>query len=153
MKELNPIVHKTFQPHTPQRLFWDQQMVYNSLKDKRQMKWHLLVIRFALNLKYLSTSSYKAMRQSGILHLPSERTLNDYTHWTTPHSGVNVDIIEEFVRMMEDVPCGQNQCTVSMDEMSIKSGLVFNKHSGSMVGFVNLGGVNRSGNEWRRYWQ
>ena len=30
-----------------------------------------------------------------------------------------------------------------MDEMSIKSGLVFNKHSGEMVGFVDLGGVNR----------
>jgi len=29
-----------------------------------------------------------------------------------------------------------------MDEMKIKSGLVFNKHSGSLVGFVDLGSVN-----------
>ena len=109
MKELNPIVQESVQPHTPQRLFWDQQIAYNALKDKRQMRWHPLVIRFALNLKYLSTSSYRAMRQSGIIHLPSERTLSDYTHWTKPHSGISLDVIEEFVRMMEDVPCGQNQ--------------------------------------------
>lgn len=56
--------HYTFQPHTPQRLFWNQQVAYNALKDKRQMRWHPLVIRFALNL---STSSYRAMRQSGII--------------------------------------------------------------------------------------
>ncbi len=29
----------------------------NSLKDKRQMRWHPLVIRFALNLKYMSSSA------------------------------------------------------------------------------------------------
>ena len=109
MKELNPIVQESFQPHTPQRLFWDQQIAYNALKDKRQMRWHPLVIRFALNLKYLSTSSYRVMRQSGIIHFPSERirTLSDYTHWTKPHSGISLDVIEEFVRMM-DVQCGQN---------------------------------------------
>jgi hypothetical protein len=29
-----------------------------------------------------------------------------------------------------------------MDEMHIKEGLVYNKHTGEMVGFVDLGGVN-----------
>ena len=115
MKELNPIVQESFQPHTPQRLFWDQQIAYNALKDKRQMRWHPLVIRFALNLKYLSTSSYRAMRQSGIIHLPSERTQSDYTHWTKPHSGISLDVIEEFVRMMEDVPTLVQQKSVYRD--------------------------------------
>ena len=36
---------------------------YNSLRDKRQMKWHPLVICFALNLKYMSTSAYRAVHQ------------------------------------------------------------------------------------------
>ena len=26
--------------NTPQRIFWDQQILYNSLKDERQMRWH-----------------------------------------------------------------------------------------------------------------
>jgi len=37
----------------------------------------------------------------------------------------------------------QQVCALSMDEMKIKSGLVFSKRSGGLVGFVDLGSVNR----------
>ena len=53
-REVNSTVDKSFPPDTPQRIFWDQQKAYNSLKDKRQMKWHPVVVRFALNLSYSS---------------------------------------------------------------------------------------------------
>lgn len=142
MSEVSPAVKANFPPDSPQRIFWDQQVLYNSVKDKRQMRWHPLIIKFALNLKYLSTSAYKAMRKSGIIHLPSERTLSDYTHWSTIQTGVNLDFIEEFDRLLGDVECHQKHCTVSMDEMKIKSGLVYDKHSGMLVGFVDLGKVN-----------
>ena len=99
------------------------------------------MLRFALNLKYMSTSAYKAVRQSGMIHLPSERTLS--AHWSNPHTGVQLEYIEKLSTMLEDVPCGQRHCALLMDEMKIKSGLVFNKHSGTLVGFVDLGGVNR----------
>lgn len=36
-------------------------MKYNSHKDGRQMQWCPLLIRFALNLKYCSTSAYCAI--------------------------------------------------------------------------------------------
>ena len=36
----------------------------------------------------------------------------------------------------------QKVCALSMDEMKIKSGLVFSKRSGNLVGFVDLGGAN-----------
>lgn len=101
------------------------------------------MIRFALNLKYLSTSAYRAARLSGAIHLPSERTLADYTHWTTPHSGVQLEFVEEFKRLLADVTCGHHHCAISMDEMKIKRGLVFDKHSGTLVGFTDLGSVNR----------
>ncbi len=143
--EVNSAVDKNFPPNTPQRIFWDQQMTYNRLKDKRQMKWHPLVIRFALNLKYMSTSAYRAVRQSGVINLPSERTISDYTHWASAHNGVQVEFIEHFKHMLEsDVSSpAQHQCALSMDEMKIKSGLVFSKRTGSLVGFVDLGGANR----------
>lgn len=102
----------------------------------------LISCRFALNIKYLSTSAYKALRKSGIVHLPSERTLSDYTHWSSTKTGVNLDFVEEFDRLLGDVVCGQRHCTVSMDEMKIRSGLVYDKHSGTLVGFVDLGKVN-----------
>lgn len=101
------------------------------------------MIRFALNLKYLSTSAYKATRLSGAINLPSERTLADYTHWSKPHYGIQLEYIEEFKRLLCDVKCEQHQCVLAMDEMKIKSGLVFDKHQGTLIGFTDLGTVNR----------
>ena len=94
-KDISPIVDKHFPTDSPQNIFWKQQIDFNSLKEKKQMKWHPFTLRFALNLKYLSTSAYRALNKSGIIHLPSERTLRDYTHWTKPHSGVSIEFIEE----------------------------------------------------------
>ena len=92
----------------------------------------------------MSTSAYRAVRQSGIISLPSERTLTDYTHWISPHSGLQVEYVEKLHSMLtEALPSHQHQCALSMDEMKVKSGLVFNKHTGCLVGFVDLGGVNR----------
>ena len=142
--EMSPVVEDTFPLNSSQRIFWDQQKRFNSLRDKRQMRWHPLVIRFALNLKYLSGTAYRAVRQSGMINLPSERTLSDYTHWAAPHSGIQLEFIERFQSLLqEEVPCGQHQCALSMDEMKLKSGLVFNKHTGALSGFVDLGSSNR----------
>ena len=141
--QLTNTVHQQFPMESPQRIFWDQQQKYNSLKDKRQMRWHPLIIRFALNLKYSSTSAYHAVQQSGLISLPSERTLFDYTHWMTPHSGVQLDFVEEFHRRVDrEVPSGHFHCALSLDEMKIRSGLVFDKHKGRLIGFVDLGSVN-----------
>ena len=71
-----------------------------------------------------------------------ENPVRLYTHWTTPHSGVQKEYIEEFIRLMDVTSCVQKHCCLSMDEMKIKSGLVFNKHTGKLVGFVDLGSVN-----------
>ena len=126
-------------------IFWDQQLKYNNLKDKRQMKWHPLVVRFALNLKYVPTSAYRAIRQGGIINLPSERTLSDYTHWTSAHSGVQIEFIEHFKYMLQGLVSSPELrlCALSMDEMKINSALVFSKRSGSLGGFVDLGSANR----------
>ena len=144
-QEVSPTVDERYPPESPQRIFWDQQMKYNSLKHKRQMKWHPLVVRFALNLKYISSTAYRALRQGGIVNLPSERTLSDYTHWASVHSGVQIEFIEHFKRMLENEVSSSELrlCAISMDEMKIKSGLVFNKTSGHLVGFVDFGSANR----------
>ena len=61
---------------------------------------------------------------------------------STSNSGVSLEFIEEFARMKGDIPSAQHCCTLSMDEMKMKSGLVFD-YNGKLVGFVDLGGVNR----------
>lgn len=121
------------------------------------MRWHQLVIQFALNLKYLSSSAYRAIRQSGVISLPSKHALSDYTHWTSPHTGVQLEFIEEFYSLLaEQVPCGLCHCALSMDEMKLKSGLVFNNIRAPFVALlpwamqnhdINLA-VNR---EWKNH--
>ena len=73
-----------------QSIFWNQQSKYNELDDKRRMRWHPLMIRFALNLKYLSSFAYTAV--SNVLALPSKRTLCDYTHIMSVNAGINCKV-------------------------------------------------------------
>ena len=117
---------------SPQKTFWEQQTKYNALKNKKQMRWHHLVLRFALNLcQHLHTELYS-----------KECTLADYTHWTTPYSGVQLEFVERYSSMLEDVPCGHRHSALSMDETKIKSEFVFNKSNGTLVGFIDFGSVN-----------
>ena len=62
-------------------------MSYNKQKNKRGMRWHPLIIRFALNLRYLSATAYKAV--GNFLALPSKHTLQDYTHVIKFKAGTN----------------------------------------------------------------
>ena len=102
------------------------------------------MVRFALNLKYLSGTAYRAINQSGIIHLPSERTLFDYSHWVKVHTGVQLQFVERFWGLLqEDVSCGHHHSAISLDEMKLKSGLVFQKHTNILVGFVNLSSSSR----------
>ena len=42
---------------------------------------------------------------------------------------------------------GDKQFALTMDEMKIMHGLVFRKHTGELVGFCDLGAVNRESEE------
>ena len=126
-----------------QKIFWDQQRKYNKLKNKKGMRWHPLMIRFALNMKYLSSTAYRSL--GSFLALPSQRTLRDYTHFMKFDAGVNGDVVKRLKEDMKFEQCSPSykKVTVSMDEMKIKSSLVFNKSTNGLIGFVNLGDVNK----------
>ncbi|KAL5470914.1 hypothetical protein EMCRGX_G028971 [Ephydatia muelleri] len=57
-----------------QRIFWMQQ-VEAAKKKKRGVRWHPLMIRWCLYLRHRSSSAYEALRNSGCIVLPSQRTL------------------------------------------------------------------------------
>ena len=125
-----------------QKIFWEQQRTYNELQSKKSIRWHPLMIRFALNLKYLSTSAYRAL--SSFIALPSQRTLCDYTHVMKVTSGVSYPMIQRLKDDMNFInsTTADRIVGILMDEMKVKSSLVFNKQSGKLVGFVNLGSLN-----------
>ena len=51
------------------------------------MKWHPAMIRWALYLHYKSSGCHKTLRNSGVIHLPSERTLCDCRHFAPSKPG------------------------------------------------------------------
>ena len=47
----------------------------------------LLMIKWCIYLCHLSSKAYDTLRQSGVVYLPSRRTLRDYTHYIPAQSG------------------------------------------------------------------
>ena len=66
----------------------------------------------------------------------------NYTNWITSHSSVQYEFYEHLKSELErDLPTRLHNCTLVMNEMKIKSRLIFDKHNGTLTGFVNLGCV------------
>ena len=129
-------------PNSFQRLLCEQQKKYNNLTDKRGMRWHPMILRWCIYLKGKSSSTYDSLRHSGFINLPSERTLYDYTNVTLKGTGFQ----EDNVSMLYNEVYGKKQAPeeyekivgLLQDEMRIKSDLVYDKHTGELVGFVDL---------------
>jgi hypothetical protein len=144
MKNNNDKVLKEFPPGSFQRLFWEEQLKCAKLSNARNMKWHPMIIKWCLYMKNLSSGTYEALRSTGVLTLPSQRTLRDYTHFTPSKVGFSAEVdqlllSEAKVHELEEF---QKHVIILIDEMHIRDDLVYNKHTGELVGFVNLDTVN-----------
>ena len=144
MKENADQVRKAYPENSFSRLFWDEQLKAASAKDPRQVRWHPVLIKWCLNLKLLSSSAYNAMRTSGFLKLPSERTLRDYVHYFSSKPGFQNEVHQQLLEeaKIESLPEDKRFVCLILDEMKIKEGLVYNKHSGDLIGFTHLGDIN-----------
>ena len=76
------------------------------------------------------------MRTSGFLRLPSERTLRDYTHYFKSQPGFLPDLNKQLKK-----EAGIDSLPLLIDEMKIKEDLVYDKHSGHIIGFTSLGDI------------
>ena len=143
MSETDKEVKESFSdPNCFQRLLWEQQQKYNSLKDKRGMRWHPMIIKWCIYLKGRSSGTYDALCNSGFISLPSERTLYDYTNITTKGTGYKVDVTDMLYKELYErkQPLQKHEKIVGLlqDEIRIKSDLVYDKHTGELIGFVDL---------------
>ena len=57
------------------------------------IRWHLLFIRWCLNILLTSSKTYDIISESGLIRLPSKRILQDYTHWLKLKPGFNADVV------------------------------------------------------------
>lgn len=124
-------------------LFWQQQKEAAE-KSSRGMRWHPLMIRWCIYLRHHSNKAYEALRDSGCVFLPSQRTLRDYTNCVKASAGFSVDVDRQLMQAMNLDNCEpwQKLVVLLLDEMHVKENLVFDKHSGRLIGFVDLGDVN-----------
>ena len=79
------------------------------------------------------------MRDSGALILPSERILRDYKNYFKPKAGINNENVQSLPAKVLSFISIQRYAAVVMDEMNIQLNLVFDKVSGELIGFVDLG--------------
>jgi hypothetical protein len=91
-----------------------------------------------------SPKTYNIIRESGVLSLPSTRTLKDYSNWFKSEAGFQDEV---FTMLYEDynIPSlnlAQRQVVLSFDEMKIKEGLVFDRESNQIIGYVDTGDIN-----------
>ena len=144
MEENNERILGQFPEGSFQRLFWEQQLSASRLKRPQQMRWHPAMIRWCLNIKLLSTSAYHALRTSGFMKLPSERTLRDYTHYIKARSGFQGDVDQELVKeaKLNELPDRKKHIVLLLDEMKVKENLVYDKHETNVIGFVDIADVN-----------
>lgn len=144
MKANVQTIKESFPPNSFQRIFWDQQIQAASVSSPCAMKWHPLMVKWCIYLRHKSSGSYEQLRQSGCVHLPSQRTLRDYTHYVPAVVGFSAATDLQLAEAFAVDTCEEYKKYVclSMDEMFIKSELVYDKHSRKLLGFVNLGEVN-----------
>ena len=137
-------IKKTYPEGSFSRLFWEEQLSAASAKNPCQVRWHPVMIKWCLNLKLLSGSAYHALRTSGFMKLPSERTLRDYVHYFSNKPGFQPEVLGQLLKEanLEALPSSRRFVAVILDEMKIKEGLVYNKYSGEIIGFTHLGDIN-----------
>lgn len=102
------------------------------------------MIRWCLYLRHQSSKAYETLRQSGCFHLPSQHTLHDYSHSVKAGAGFSMEVDCQLRKAinMESCPEWHKLVILLLDEMSIKENLVYDKHTGEMTGFVDLGDAN-----------
>jgi len=96
------------------RIFWEQQVYISCVTNcfmqqwlwqvaaskaaKTGVRWHPLFVRWCLNIMLTSGKTYDIIRDSGLISLPSRRTLRDYTHWMKLTPGFNAEVINHLRR-------------------------------------------------------
>ena len=125
------------------KLFWEEQMKYLQCPSS-EVRYHPMVIKYCLGLYAKSPAAYEQMRinekeGTGVLVLPSQRTLRDYKNYIRPQRGFNDKILDELLQKTSNFSAAERFVILLFDEMKVQEDLVWDKHSNELIGYVDLG--------------
>ena len=129
-------------------IFWSQQMKSATASSSKGRRWHPLVIKWCLYLQHLSSKAYETIRNSGVINLPSSRTLRDYKHLEDTKIGFSIEADRQLFDILKQKDDLAKYGVILFDEMYVKQGLVFEKSTGALFGFTDLGEVNNQLDEF-----
>ena len=109
--------------------FWEEQQKYTKDSKSSSIRYHPMVIKFCLSLATKSPSTYPDLcynkkTGSGVLVLPSLRTLRDYKNYIRPKRGFNPDVIKDQSEKTKPFSPAERYVTILFDEMKIQEDLV-----------------------------
>ncbi len=146
MDQQDSSVQAKYQEDSFEAIFWRHQKhsLSKKGKDKNGNRWHPLMIRWCLYLRHCSSKAYEVIRESGCIALPSQRTLRDYSNAVKAGAGFSSELDEQLLQASKLMTSASYHALVFilLDEMHIREELVFDKHTGKLIGFVDLGSVN-----------
>jgi hypothetical protein len=130
----------SFEEGSMQQLFWQQQLA--CLNKKQGNRWHPAMIRYCIGLHAKSPGAYDTLLC--VLTLPSSRTLRDYTYFTKPKSGLDVEVMKRLCDDFNVAHMSQIEKNVVLvfDEIHISQGLVYSSQTEELVGWINVGDLN-----------
>ena len=137
VEQQSSVVAKQFPPDSFAHIFWQQQVKAAKCSKSKGMRWHPLMIKWVLYLQYQSAGAYETVRS--YVALPSQRT-----HHSEAHVGFLDEANKQLMAVADvgRIPDWQKYVVVLMDEMHIREDLIYNKHTGALLGFTNLGDIN-----------
>ncbi|KAG1678603.1 hypothetical protein FOA52_012610 [Chlamydomonas sp. UWO 241] len=128
---------------------WSAYMVdqgrYANLERSQNMQWHPAVIHAALDLYLKSSQAYEQLRSSGLMFLPSGRQLRRYKAAAGAKPGWQPSVIDHMFcalldgRVLADMPPAEFTGGLAFDEMTIASGLVWDRTTGKLRGWNSCG--------------
>ena len=129
-KDATAVVMEKHPPGSFERIFWEQQTKAHSMQNARSMKWHPLMIRWCIYLRHLSDTAYDTLRASNAIKLPSQRTVRNYTYYTSSQPGFSASVdkqIQDYARFESE---RDKYVVLLMDEMHIRDDIIYDKYSG-----------------------
>ena len=126
----------------PWSAFMMDQFINRKRKSKNGHRWNQEVIRQCIIWQARSPGSYKLIRKSGMMSLPSEKTLRSYLGSSTMDVGIT-DLIKDALRAkLKELgnKCGI-KVNVAVDEVAIKPNESYMKNVDKFVGHVDMAGI------------